>query len=351
MTKNRVNEIDLLRFFAVLLVVFFHYSFRGYAADGFSAMPYPLLAPIAKYGYLGVDLFFMISGFVILMTASGGSVRNFVISRLVRLYPAFWACCTITFLVTILIGQPVFSASISQYLINMTMLSGFIGVDSIDGAYWSLFIEIRFYAFVIVILALRKINQACFFLILWLICSFIFEILHINRLRRFFIIDYSPYFIAGAMYFLVWSQGISLTKIGIIIASWGLAIYNSIKILPELEKTYNTTMNSYVVAGLVTSFFLVLFLVSIQRTGFIGRNRWIIVGSLTYPLYLLHQFIGFMIFNVAYPTINNHILLWSTIILMMGLAYAVNVLVEKRFSPLMKNSLNHFFDKLALMIS
>ena len=97
MKNTRVNEIDLLRFFAALAVVFFHYSFRGYAADAMSIMPYPLLASLSKYGYLGVELFFMISGFVILMTAANGSLRSFAISRIVRLYPAFWACCTVTF--------------------------------------------------------------------------------------------------------------------------------------------------------------------------------------------------------------------------------------------------------------
>src|SRR3954467_14113203 len=55
--STRVNEIDLLRFLAALAVVFYHYAFRGYAADNMTVMPYPLLAPAAKYGYLGVDLF------------------------------------------------------------------------------------------------------------------------------------------------------------------------------------------------------------------------------------------------------------------------------------------------------
>lgn len=75
-------------------------------------MPYPLLAQPAKYGYLGVELFFMISGFVILMTASNNSLKRFFISRAVRLYPAFWVCCTITFLLILAVGQPRYSASL-----------------------------------------------------------------------------------------------------------------------------------------------------------------------------------------------------------------------------------------------
>ncbi len=58
MTNTRVNEIDLLRFIAALAVVFFHYSFRGYAADDMSAMPLLPLVSFSKYGHLDVNLFF-----------------------------------------------------------------------------------------------------------------------------------------------------------------------------------------------------------------------------------------------------------------------------------------------------
>jgi peptidoglycan/LPS O-acetylase OafA/YrhL len=344
MTNKRVNEIDLLRFLAALSVVFFHYSFRGYAADDMSVMPYPTLAPLAKYGYLGVELFFMISGFVILMTAAGGSLRGFVVSRFIRLYPAFWACCTITFAAIVLIGEPRYWASVNQYLINMTMLSGFVDVPAIDGVYWSLFVEMKFYALVAVVLVIRRIHQAHYFLIIWLFASVVLEILPISKLRYLLIVDHSAYFIAGAMFFLVWSQGFALTRVGAIIMSWGLAIFQSLKGLPDFEKVYNTNMNSYVVVWIVTLFFLVMFLVAIRLTGFFGRTRWLMAGALTYPLYLLHQRIGYMVFNIAYPRINPHLLLWGTIVVMLGLAYAVNILIEKKFSLLMKNAINHLFD-------
>jgi peptidoglycan/LPS O-acetylase OafA/YrhL len=71
MSRSRINELDVLRLFAALFVVCFHYAFRGHAADGLSPISYPPLLPAAKYGYLGVQLFFMISGFVILMSVHG----------------------------------------------------------------------------------------------------------------------------------------------------------------------------------------------------------------------------------------------------------------------------------------
>lgn len=342
MTSSRVNEIDFLRFFAALAVVFFHYTFRGYAADAMSPVPYPSLAPFSKYGYLGVELFFMISGFVILMTAANGSVQSFITSRLTRLYPAFWACCTITFLVTIILGMPPFSATFSQYLINLTMLSGFIYVPSIDGVYWSLFVEIKFYVLVMAVLLLGRIHQAQVFMALWLATSILLELFPIDRLRSLLIVDSSAFFIAGATYFLIWSQGFTNSRIMLLILSWALAITQSHKNLSVIENHYHTEMNSYVVTGIISTFFLVMLLISTKRTGSFGRKRWILAGALTYPLYLLHQNIGFIIFNLAYPQINSYALLFCTIALMLGLSFLVHIYAEKRYAPPMKNAINQF---------
>lgn len=350
MTPTRVNEIDLLRFLAAVSVVFYHYTFRGYAANGLSAMPYPLLAPTAKYGYLGVELFFMISGFVVLMTAAASErLRDFCISRIVRLYPGFWVCCTITYVATIVFGSPqVFT--FDQYLFNMTMLSGLSRIPPIDGAYWSLLVEIRFYALVAVVLALGKIHQAQRFLVLWLLACIGLEILAIfpanwipalalRYLRYLLIINYATYFIAGATCFLIWSKGISLNGLSVLFASWALAIFQSGASIREFEENFKTGLNSRIIISILTAFFLVMLLVSLRRTGPIARYRWPLAGAISYPLYLLHQNIGYMIFNHLYPTINAHVLLYGTIIVVVAAAYAIHAIVERRLASKMKFAL------------
>ncbi len=346
MTNTRVDEIDLLRFLAALSVVIFHYIFLGFNNSDISVMPYPSLVPIAKYCYLGLDLFFMISGFGILMTASNGSVKGFVISRIVRLYPAFWACCTITFVMTIAIGGPRFTANISQYLVNMTLLSGFVGVPPIDGSYWSMFVEMKFYALIAIVLLIGKIHQAQLFLIFWMVASIALVILPLHTLNSLLIVNFSAYFIAGATYFLIWSQGISLTRVGIIILTWGLALYQSTNTLSFIKKYDHTDLNIYVVAIIITIFFLVMLLVSLRRTGWFSRKSWLTASALTYPLYLIHQNVGYMIFNIASPTINPDLLLWSTIIIVLGTAYALNIYVEKRVAAPMKNALTRYTTKI-----
>jgi peptidoglycan/LPS O-acetylase OafA/YrhL len=353
MTHARVNEIDLLRFLAALSVVFYHYTFRGYAADDLSAMPYPLLAPAAKYGYLGVELFFMISGFVVLMTAAASRrLRDFCISRMVRLYPAYWACCTITFVLVAAWGAPRHTATIDQYLMNMTMLSGLSKYQPIDGAYWSLLVEIRFYALVAVVLAIGRIHQAQRFLAIWLLATAALELLPmlaapmgwvppdaLRYLRFLLIVNYAAYFVAGAACYLVWSQGASIGRLALIAASWGLALFQAGPGLREFETYYQTTVNTNIVFSIITLFFLGMLLVSLRRTGSLARHRWPLAGALSYPVYLLHQNIGYIIFNRFYPAIDPHALLWGTVILVLAAAYAVHVLVERRLSSRMKMAL------------
>src|SRR5688572_29637953 len=99
MERDRIAELDLLRFLAAAAVVLFH------------ATDWPtqtnLLRAAATFGFMGVPLFFMISGFVILMTAQNRSGLQFVNSRIARLYPSFWICVLLSALaLTFLANRP-----------------------------------------------------------------------------------------------------------------------------------------------------------------------------------------------------------------------------------------------------
>jgi peptidoglycan/LPS O-acetylase OafA/YrhL len=347
MIRTRVNEIDLLRFLAALSVVFYHYAFRG-PAGGLSSMPYPLLAPAAKYGYLGVELFFMISGFVVLMTAAASArLRDFCISRFVRLYPAFWTCCTITYLATVAFAEAE-SPTFVQYLFNMTMVSDLFSVPLLEGAYWSLLVEIRFYALVGAVLALGRIYQAQRYLGTWLLGCIALEILTLfpvgwmptsalHYMRSILITNYAAYFIAGATCFLIWEKGVSLNRLTILAASWALAIFQSEVIMRKVrDENDMASLNGGIVVGILTLFFLVMLLIALRRTGSIARYRWPLAGAISYPLYLLHQNMGYLIFNRFYPGLDALVLFWATIVAVLGAAYAVHILVERRFAGRMK---------------
>jgi len=343
---GRVNELDLMRFLAALAVVFHHYSLNGFAANFQTIAPYPLLSSLFRYGYLGVDLFFMISGFVILMTASSGSLRHFVLSRLVRLYPAFWICCTITFVAILTIGSPDYIATFSQYLVNMSMLSGFMDVESIDSAYWSLFVELKFYALVAIVLLLGRVQQIESLFIFWLVATVALVIYPMFHLRFVLLDDYSANFIAGATFFFIWSRGMTWVRGLVIVAAWLCALYQSTVDVHEFEIRIRNDLSPFVIAAIVSAFFVIMGMVACKQTGVIGRANWLWLGAITYPLYLLHQGLGFMIYNVAYTKINAHILFWSLVIGMLLLAFLIHIAVERPVVLLMKNTLNKLADKL-----
>ena len=76
-----------------------------------SAPPYntiaPYLASWTTYGQFGVELFFMISGFVIALSLQGKTFRDFVVTRFIRLFPIFWVCMGVSLVLrTFLVPSP-----------------------------------------------------------------------------------------------------------------------------------------------------------------------------------------------------------------------------------------------------
>lgn len=336
---KRWYEIDLLRFLAALSVVLFHYGFRGYAADHMTIMPTPGIVPFVKYGYLGVNLFFIISGFVILMSASSGSARKFFISRIARLYPAFWVCCTLTFVIIAVFGGSQYTASLHQYAVNMTMLSGFLKVPPMDGVYWSLFVEMKFYGLILLVLLLRQLHRIEIFLGLWLCAALLLDNWPHPYISYFLIPEFAPLFIAGATFYRVCQQGWSSYRVVLVAVSFFLAVGSEVMNTIAYQRQFQVPFSSEMVVLLMASFFAAFWALASGRTGFFARPVWLVIGALTYPLYLLHQNIGYILFNRLYPAVEAPTLLVGTILLMLGCAYLINRQVEQRCSTWLKRGL------------
>lgn len=148
---SRLLELDGLRAVAVIGVILFHYLQR-YAEH----YPYgATILPPARFGWLGVDLFFIISGFAIALTLTRTrSPIDFVARRLARLVPAMLVCATISFLVIWTVDTPFTRAhrvGLAGFAPSLTFTDPWLwhwllpDAAYIDGAYWSLFVEVRFY--------------------------------------------------------------------------------------------------------------------------------------------------------------------------------------------------------------
>jgi peptidoglycan/LPS O-acetylase OafA/YrhL len=299
--RGRIETLDLLRAVAVLAVILFHYAFRGAAADGFTNISWPEVVPFAKYGYLGVQLFFVISGLVIAYSADGRTATGFAIARLSRIYPGFLFCMTLTFLATVLMGAPRFQATAHQWLANLLIVAPAVRQPFMDGAYWSIVYEITFYAWVYLLLAaglFRHDNVAV--VITWLAISIANQtITHSALLLRLLLTDQSAFFCAGLVLYEMHRGRRDLTIQLLLLLATLTAISQALVGAEWMRMHYAVEFDNVVIAGTTVA--------AIAAVGHAMRVRqlplpkgWLIaIGGLTYPLYLLHQHIGYMLINAG----------------------------------------------------
>jgi peptidoglycan/LPS O-acetylase OafA/YrhL len=155
--------IDAIRFIAALSVAVFHLGFWSWAGiygsvdqtnhifDG--AASFRPAVGFTWFGWVGVEVFFVISGFVIANSASGASPMAFLKGRAVRLYPVVWVCASCTFAALLLIAKDPIAALIIPYLRSLLL---FPRGGWVDGVYWTLAVEIAFYILMFVVLLFRQ---------------------------------------------------------------------------------------------------------------------------------------------------------------------------------------------------
>ncbi|MEV5544146.1 acyltransferase [Saccharopolyspora shandongensis] len=340
----RLHEIDLLRITAALAVVFYHYTFSGFA-KGQTGVAFPTAGEFSRYGYLGVDLFFVISGFVVLLSALNRSPEKFVISRIVRLYPAFWVSVTLTSIVSVLFSQGMFQVSPLQYLANVTMFNPVFGVDNIDVVYWTLWAELRFYVIIFVLTCIGITRRRLLTVMwAWLAATFLLESgllpLGLSAVLDYAVqSQYSHYFIAGMALCLVYRFGPSWSSWAIVAVALGNAVYRGVPFSGDVAVRYRVDLNPAVVVTVIAAIFLLIALVALGVTSRIAKPWFATAGSLTYPLYLIHAHIGFVVFSRLQASVDPYVLLFGTVLVMCLVAWGMHVTVERRFGPLLKRSL------------
>ncbi|MEV4084320.1 acyltransferase family protein [Nonomuraea fuscirosea] len=338
---ERLYEIDGLRLLAALCVVLFHYVFSGWAG-GKTTVTFVTESAWAKYGYLGVDLFFLISGFVVLMSAWGRTPRQFVVSRVVRLYPAYWIGIAITAVVTVTLGQGLFQVSLPQVLANLTMFQSVPNIENVDVVYWTLWAEMRFYllmlAFTFIGMTKGRIMAGLWG---WLALTFLVELGLLPGVADLVVqSEFSHYFIAGMALFMLYRFGLSVQIALLVPICLGNAVYRAIGYAEAVGTRYSVTYSPAIITAVVVLIFLIMTFVALRVTRVLARPALVTAGALTYPLYLLHAHVGFILFARLEDTVNKYVLLVAMIAVMLGAAYLVHRFVERPLAPRLKRLLS-----------
>jgi len=327
--RTRFPELDLLRFLAACAVMLFHYTYLG-PRDHSCPASFHFLAQVFKYGYLGVDVFFILSGFVILLTAYEKDAIAFTIARMIRLYPAYWICVTITAVSIVLTGTSHNPLTPFQYLANLTMVHGFFGIEDISGVYWTLAVELQFYFLIFLVLAAGQVRRLSYFLGLWLLTSIILSLRPPHGIAHFLLFpEWSSYFIAGAMFFLIHREGPSRYKLFVVGACYVLSVAYAIKLFPLGAGGLETSYSAPVITCFLAAAYGIFLIIAVRPRDSSGSNPFYILGLMTYPLYLLHQDLGFILLRSAPASFNHALLLVTIIAVMIGLSWAVHIGPEK----------------------
>lgn len=337
---SRFDALDYLRFLAAVMVVAFHWCYSGISngkiasIDTFSSS----LAYIAGFGYLGVQIFFMISGFVISKSYKRRTATEFVLGRFWRLYPTYWVALCITTVVTLLYGSySILSVYPLQFLANLTMISGLLGSSFVDGVYWTLEYELMFYFLVFILLLIRAKNLIPHIFCIWsLVLSFIF-VSDMEVSSHSYLNGYFTYFLTGALI----AQWIDTRKI------WLLPVL-ALSIISNVGYAYtgvhqgvaklNPAVNSALIAAFIILFSILIILsMAVRSVATLSLPGARFLGGLTYPIYLLHAHVGYIFLSIFASDENRVIPYFLVAVIIFAAAWVLHVFVEQRAVPYIRS--------------
>jgi peptidoglycan/LPS O-acetylase OafA/YrhL len=342
--RPRLYAIDGLRFLAALGVVLYHFTARWSQVWGDDpGHVFPEIGPVVIYGALGPELFFVISGFAILMTAWGRDVPHVIASRLARLYPSYWIALIATSVLLLWIWPAGKDISVGEALVNLTMFQEAFGVRHVDGVYWTLWTELRFYGLMVVFVAWgitrRRLLWAC---ALWpLAAQAALELEAPSWLRLVLLEQYAPFFAGGMLIYLMYREGRSTVAWLIVAMNAALAVYNIVPWQMDSVGANTVFTPSPWVLGLLTvGCFAVVAVLTLTRLQHL-RWAWLMpVGALTYPLYLIHEYWGWWVIDNLAGHANRWVVLGAAVALATVLAWLIHQ-AEKRLGPPMRRRIEH----------
>ncbi len=314
-THDQIKFISLLRASAALLVLWDHlagvwptYNKRSWIPTKIveSTINHPFQIS-QDFGWLGVCLFFLVSGFIITHVAMRESALDFLVKRVFRIFPPLWFAILLTVFVEWFMSptplQPGSgSYSIKQVLLAMTLFNYLMAKNVVvSGVAWTLIIEMSFYFLMWIMLPLLRRQPL-------LVTTFGLIIVGAALGTRnqfgesYFVLvvtlSYVPILFIGQAIYFRWSNRCStLTSGALITASAGEFILGTHLIQPQMLQA--NADGSYAVS-MAYAIAIFVFVLILNNRLYFPRFLEMIADS-SYSLYLLHPVVGFYVLDVLTP--------------------------------------------------
>lgn len=338
---HRYVGVDLLRFVAASLVMFFHLALWSWVAPHGTtativrgAVAFPELQPAAGAGWIGVQIFFVISGFVIAFSAAKATPLGFLRRRFLRLFPG--AVVTTAISAAVLIGEGVATLpALAGRVFNSATFNLF--GPWIDGVYWTLGVEIVFYALVFALLVLRRESWLPVVVAVVGVASSALAAVKLlmpaaagvpvltfadGRIGELLLLKHGMFFCLGVMLWVASERGWSPARIAValVCVAGGVAQIASVSVGPGVAPTAIVIW----LAGMAFLFAAITRDDIAARLAGRAAAAIALIGLATYPLYLIHDIAGAATMReLALAGVPRFMALAAAMVAMIALALAV----------------------------
>ena len=316
----RMDWIDYLRTLCAGVVLFNHLALVTlHPRAGLGISGFGLLTEIVKFGNVALFIFFLVSGMMITLVAQTQDAATFVTRRAARLYPMFVLCLTITTVLSLWGPNFRFDVSVGQYLANLTLNPRALGYRWVDASYWTLPVEVTFYGAMTVVMLLGAMKHLQTVVATWVIL----QALTCYWFRDIPLIGHSYYFLAaGAVLALLYQRRNERLNLALLALSL-VPCLRCVFVISERAR-FDPWIGSVVILGVFA-----LFLFMRGRTVQLpGAQR---IGSLTYPLYLLHFHVGIVLmYQLAIDDSNKWWVLAAVVAVLVAASALIDDIVELR---------------------
>jgi peptidoglycan/LPS O-acetylase OafA/YrhL len=325
---RHIPVLDSIRGVAIIMVMIAHF-FQGAEASIIS--DYPLFGPvflkIAYIGLSGVDLFFILSGFLITgilieTKNSRNYFRVFYIRRFLRIFPLYYLVLFISFFIFIKIyPDPSFREVERNQIFLWSYLSNLAStVNNIDwnagkyiafGHFWSLCVEEHFYMIwpaIVFIFSLQNLKKIIITIFIISFFSFIYSSItdHSFWLFKWSTIKYSGALVAGGFISIIYKDGDVFQKTINIAKRIFPTLIILLLLFSLIPRRFGLSELFFLYSWVPYLFLLILALAEHKQTFKLLNNKFFAgFGKISYGLYIYHG-LFIPVFNNYYrPIVDN----------------------------------------------
>lgn len=297
--SKHFGGLDLVRFFAAFSVLLFHLGVTSWASPvglNFS-LPSAPKYPEFKFfsiGWVGVEIFFVLSGLVIAQSAEGKYAYKFLRGRVGRLVPAVWITAALTTTTVLYFGIKQSSGALADF--GRTLIFAPNG-PWVSGVYWTLQVEIVFYALIFILLSLGLFHRIEIVATALGIFSAIYVIGHsffgFPHMSGHSLLQHGCFFCLGIFIWLISAKGGSRFRYAV------CAFIIPVGIV-EIDYLVLDNLSVYEKVAAPTLWLLSIAAISLSTARPIAAGLFVRkLGLMTYPLYLVHNTMGCVLLRIS----------------------------------------------------